>query len=58
MNNYPSWWDTTVTIYNRYEDPQTNLVSWHRHVVEAEEHRISSDSQRDEQAGNADIHSA
>ena len=33
MNNYPSWWDTTVTIYNRYEDPQTNLVSWFRHVV-------------------------
>lgn len=33
MNNYPSWWNTTVTIYNRYEDPQTNIVSWHRHVV-------------------------
>lgn len=34
MNNYPSWWNTTVTIYNRYEDQQTNLVSWYRHVVE------------------------
>lgn len=33
MNNYPSWWDTTVTIYNRYEDPQTNIVSWFRKVV-------------------------
>lgn len=33
MNNYPSWWDTTVTIYNRYEDPQTNIVSWFRTVV-------------------------
>lgn len=33
MNNYPSWWNTTVTIYNRYEDPQTNIVGWHRHVV-------------------------
>lgn len=33
MNNYPSWWDTTITIYNRYEDPQTNLVTWYRHVV-------------------------
>ena len=33
MNNYPSWWNVTVTIYNRYEDPQTNLVSWFRHVV-------------------------
>lgn len=34
MNNYPSWWDTTITIYNRYEDAQTNLVSWFRHVVD------------------------
>ena len=33
MNNYPSWWNTTVTIYNRYEDRQTNLVTWFRHVV-------------------------
>lgn len=33
MNNYPSWWDTTVTIYNKYEDAQTNIVSWFRHVV-------------------------
>ena len=33
MNNYPSWWNVTVTIYNRYEDPQTNLVSWFRHIV-------------------------
>ena len=33
MNNYPSWWDTTITIYNRYEDTQTNLVTWYRHVV-------------------------
>ena len=34
MNNYPSWWDTTVTIYNRYEDPQTNVVTWYRHKVD------------------------
>ena len=33
MNNYPSWWDTTITIYNKYEDPQTNIVTWHRHVI-------------------------
>ena len=33
MSNYPIWWDTTVTIYNRYEDAQTNLVSWMRTVV-------------------------
>ena len=33
MNNYPSWWDTTITIYNRYEDPLTNIVSWFRTVI-------------------------
>lgn len=34
MNNYPSWWNTTVTIYNRYIDPQTQLVTWHKNVVD------------------------
>lgn len=34
MNHYPKWWNTTITIYNRYEDPQTQLVSWFRHVVD------------------------
>ena len=33
MSNYPKWWDTTVTIYNQYEDPQTNIVKWYRTVV-------------------------
>lgn len=34
MNNiYPPWWDTTITIYNRYEDPQTHIVRWYRTVV-------------------------
>ena len=34
MNNYPSWWNTTVTIYNKYTDPQTQLVTWYRTVVD------------------------
>lgn len=33
-NHYPSWWDTTITIYNKYEDKLTNVVTWYRHVVE------------------------
>lgn len=33
MNSYGSWWNTTVTIYNKYEDAQTQLVTWYRHVV-------------------------
>lgn len=33
MNNFPIWWDTTITIYNRYENPQTQVVRWYRHVL-------------------------
>ena len=33
MNNYPSWWDTTVTLYNRYEDPLTQLVTWYKTII-------------------------
>jgi hypothetical protein len=34
MNNYPSWWNTTVTIYNKYVEPETKAVSWFRTVLE------------------------
>lgn len=33
MSNYPVWWETTVTIYNKYTDPQTDVVKWYRHMV-------------------------
>lgn len=34
MNSvYPIWWSDTVTIYNRYENPTTNLVTWYRTVI-------------------------
>jgi len=33
MNRYSSWWNTTVTIYNKYTDPQTQIVTWYRTVV-------------------------
>ena len=34
MNDYPVWWDTTVTIYNKYVNPLTKVASWFRHVVD------------------------
>lgn len=34
MNNYPEWWSTTITVYNKYTDPQTDMVVWYRTVVE------------------------
>lgn len=33
MNSYPVWWDTTLTLYNKYENPTTNEVSWFRTVL-------------------------
>lgn len=30
---YPQWWNTTITIYNKYEDKQTQVITWHKHVV-------------------------
>lgn len=33
MNHYGPWWDRTLTIYNKYVDPQTKIITWHRHVV-------------------------
>lgn len=32
-NVFP-WWEDTVTIYNRYEDPLTNIVKWYKHTVD------------------------
>lgn len=31
---YPQWWDATLTIYNRYTDSQTDIVTWYRHTVD------------------------
>lgn len=32
-NLNPIWWDTTLTIYNKYKDPQTQLIRWYRKSV-------------------------
>lgn len=34
MNNYPIWWDSTITVYNRYEDEQTHVIKWYRTVLD------------------------
>lgn len=31
--NYPIWWDTTVTVFNRYEDEQTQVIRWYKTVI-------------------------
>lgn len=30
---YPIWWDSDITIFNKYEHPQTQLVTWHKHTL-------------------------
>lgn len=32
-NVYPIWWDTTITIFNKYTDPQTRVVTWYKQVI-------------------------
>lgn len=32
MNSYPSWWNTTVTLYNKYE-ASNGEVTWYRTVL-------------------------
>ena len=34
-NIYPEWWDTTITIYNKFKDPQTKIVIWYKTVVDS-----------------------
>lgn len=30
MSNFPTWWDTTITVYSKHTDAATSIVSWHR----------------------------
>ncbi len=28
------FWNKTITLYNRFEDEKTGLITWHRHKIE------------------------
>ena len=32
-NLYPEWWDTTITVFNKFTDPQTKVVRWYKTIV-------------------------
>ena len=32
MSDYPIWWDTTLTLYNKYEDDKGE-ITWYRTVL-------------------------
>lgn len=31
---YPEWWNTSITIFNKYENPITQVVTWYKHNVD------------------------
>lgn len=33
MSNYPEWWNTTITVFNKYEDPATRQITWYKTVL-------------------------
>lgn len=33
MNHYPSWWNTTITLYNKYVG-EDKKIKWYRHVIQ------------------------
>ena len=33
MSKYPEWWNTTITVYNKYEDPASRRVTWYKTVL-------------------------
>lgn len=33
MSNYPVWWDTTITVYNKDVNAVTGITTWYRHTV-------------------------
>lgn len=33
MMNNPQWWDSTITVFNKFVDPITNIVRWYKTVL-------------------------
>ena len=33
MSNYPIWWNTTITVYNKFIDPITQVVTWYKRSI-------------------------
>lgn len=33
MSNYPEWWNTTITVFNKYEDPSSRIITWYKTVL-------------------------
>ena len=33
VSKYPEWWNTTITVFNKYEDPTSRLITWYKTVL-------------------------
>lgn len=33
MSKYPTWWDTTITVYSKCTDATTSIVSWSKFII-------------------------
>ena len=34
MNRYPMWWNSSITVYTKYEDAVTNIVTWYKNTID------------------------
>ena len=34
MNRYPTWWNQTITVYNKFEDTQSKKITWFKTVLD------------------------
>lgn len=34
MSKVFPWWDKTITLYNKYVDPTTQVITWYRNVIQ------------------------
>lgn len=32
MNKIPSWWNSNITIFNKYEDSSSGIITWYKTV--------------------------
>lgn len=33
MNNYPVWWDKSITVFNKFEHPTTHIIRWYKTIL-------------------------
>ena len=33
MSKYPSWWNQSVTVYNKFENPETREITWYKTIL-------------------------